>query len=272
MSINSLFIEPEEVLKLIEKKEINVVDIRAFWKYAKAHLPNSIWFYIPDLTQHSKGYPSKPKDVDELAKVLGKNGIAREDRIVIVYDRISSAGAAYLYWFLEYLGQEEIRLLKGGFEEWEKRNLPLEKGIVKAQQKEYIPRVKEEIRANYEEVLRVIEGKERTILLDVRKKEEVSGKIKTTPKAGKIPFAIVIDPELFVDALYGNDNALLSISNLIKDHEKIITYCTTGERASLAWLILSKVFNHKYVKLYPESYYEYSSREDAKIEMSTLEN
>ncbi|HLI46964.1 MAG TPA: rhodanese-like domain-containing protein [Geobacterales bacterium] len=260
-----LFIEPEEVINV--SNETNIVDVRAFWKYVKGHIPRANWFYIPDLTQHSKGYPSKPKEIDELVKVLGKNGISNEDKVIIAYDRISSSGAAYLYWFLEYLGQEEIMLLKGGMEEWERKNLPLERGVPKPVAKEYKARIRNEIRSNFEEVMKVVEGLDNAFLIDVRKLEEVQGKIKTTPKAGKIPAAYILDPEILVNVLYGDESAMQQLKELALKHNKIITYCTTGERASLAWLILKKMLKHENVKLYPESFYEYSMKENARIEI-----
>jgi len=264
---NNIFLEAEDLLKELKKGKITVVDVRSFWKYAKGHIPKALWFYIIDLTQQEKGIPSKPKEVEELAKVLGKNGISREDRIVIAYDKISAAAATYLFWYLEYLGQEEVKLLKGGMEVWEFKGYPLEQGIVKAVQKEYKPNLRKEIRASLEDVLRVVENKEEALLIDIRTLDEFLGKIKTTPKPGKIPGALLMDPELFLNALYGDEKALNEIVKILQSSNKrVISYCSTGERASLAWFVLNKMLRYGNVKLYPESFYEYSIYEGNKIE------
>lgn len=264
---NNIFLEAEDLLKELKEGKITVVDVRSFWKYAKGHIPKALWFYIIDLTQQDKGIPSKPKEVEDLAKVLGKNGISREDRIVIAYDKISAAAATYLFWFLEYLGQEEVKLLKGGMELWESKGYPLEQGIVKAVQKEYKPNPRKDIKVGLEDVLRIVENKEEALLIDIRTRDEYLGKIKTTPKAGKIPGALLIDPELFLNALYGDERSLNEISKILPNSsKKIISYCSTGERASLAWFVLNKMLKYENVKLYPESFYEYSTYESNRIE------
>ncbi len=260
------FLNAEEALKRIEAKELIVIDIRHFSKYVRAHIPGAIWIYVWDFTEHEKGKPSKPKEAGEIAKILGKNGISREDKVLIAYDNDYITVASYAYWYLEYVGQEEIYMLKGGMEAWESKSLPLEKGIVKPIPKEYIPKVKEEIRASIEEVIKIIKNEFDALLLDVRMYEEHTGKIQTTSRAGRIPKSILAKPELFLQAFQGNREALEKLSKLTSIDKEIVTYCASGERASLAWFVLSKMLFLKNIKLYPESFLEYSSRSDLEIE------
>jgi len=263
-----IFISPEDVLRGIERREIIVIDIRPFSKYARSHIPSALWLYFWDFTEHEKGMPSKPKDPVEIARVLGKNGIAREDHVVIVYDKMSISLASYTYWYLEYMGQEKIYLLKGDMEEWVARELPLEKGVVKPIPKEYRPVIREDIRSTIEEIVRVARGEDRGLILDVRTYEEYVGAMQTTPRPGRIPRSILAHPNIFLQVINGDEKALEKILKLegVEKGEKIITYCSTGERASLAWLVLTKIAGLTNVKLYPESFYEYSSKKDLEIE------
>jgi len=263
-----IFIPPDDALRGVERGELVVIDIRPFSKYARSHIPRAVWLYFWDFTEHEKGMPSKPKDPIEIARILGKNGIAREDHAVIAYDKMSIGIASYTYWYLEYMGQERIYLLKGGMEEWEARGLPLERGVVKPTPKEYRPAVRENIRSTIEEVVRIARGEDRALILDVRTYEEHVGAMQTTPRPGRIPRSILAHPSIFLQAINGDREALEKILKLVGDKrsEKIVTYCATGERASLAWLVLTKIAGLINVKLYPESFYEYSSKKDLEIE------
>lgn len=263
-----IFIPPDDVLRGVERGELVVIDIRPFSKYARSHIPRAVWLYFWDFTEHEKGMPSKPKDPMEIARILGKNGISREDHVVIAYDKMSIGIASYTYWYLEYMGQERIYLLKGGMEEWEARGLPLEKGVVKPTPKEYKPIIRENIRSTIEEVVRIARGEDRAIILDVRTYEEHVGAMQITPRPGRIPRSILAHPSIFLQAINGDREALEKILKLVGEErsEKIVTYCTTGERASLAWLVLTKIAGLANVKLYPESFYEYSSKKDLEIE------
>jgi thiosulfate/3-mercaptopyruvate sulfurtransferase len=268
LDVKDIFIDAEAVLKGIDSGSLVIVDIRSFSKYVRAHIPKALWLYFWDFTEHERGMPSKPKDPQEIARILGKNGIAREDRVVIAYDRMSIGLASYTYWYLEYMGQEEIYLLKGGIEEWESRGFPLEKGVVKPQTKEYKPRIRGSIRSTLDEVTKIAGGKEEALLLDIRTYEEYIGSLQTTPKPGRIPRALWIHPNIFIQILNGDKKALERIASIVEKarDKKIITYCATGERASMAWLVLNKILGLENVKLYPESFYEYSSKKELEIE------
>ncbi len=263
-----IFIDAGEAFEEIQRGSLVAVDIRPFSKYARAHIPKALWLYFWDFTEHEKGMPSKPKDVSEIARILGRNGLSREDRVVIAYDRVSVGIASYTYWYLEYMGQREIYLLKGGMEGWEARRLPLERGVTKPQPKEYRPLVKHNIRSSLEEVVGASREGD-AVLIDVRTYEEHVGSMQTTPRPGRIPRSILIDPSLFLRALQGDREAVERISKIAEKAggKRIIAYCSSGERASVAWLVLRKILGVGDVRLYPESFYEYSSKKDLEVEV-----
>jgi len=241
--------------------------VRPFFKYVRAHIPKALWLYLWDFTEHERGMPSKPKDPREIAEILGRNGLSREDKVVIAYDNMSIAIASYTYWYLEYMGQDEIYLLRGGMEEWGARGLPLERGVVKPKQKEYKPMIRDSIKSTIDEVTRIVRKEDQALLLDIRTYEEHTGSLQTTPRAGRIPRSLWIHPDLFIQALNGDREALEKIANIVGTVKKVVTYCATGERASIAWLVLSKLLKLENVKLYPESFYEYSSKTELEVEL-----
>lgn len=263
-----IFINADEILEDLQKSSLVVLDIRPLSVYSKAHIPNAIWINVLDFFENKEETGLKPKNPLEIAKILGNHGLSREDHVVIAYDKMSIGMAPYVYWYLEYVGQEEIYLLKGGMEEWIQKKLPIEEDIVKISPKGYDPVIKTDMRASLEEVVRAVREGE-ALLLDIRTYDEYVGNLQITPRPGRIPGSILVEPKVFIKAFEGDSKAIEEISRIAKkaNGRKIITYCSTGERAALAWLVLKKILKIDNVKLYPESFYEYSSKNDLEIEI-----
>ncbi len=262
-----VFIAAEDVERNMEN--FTLIDVRPYQKYVAGHIPRSIWIWFWDFTRHKEGKPSSFKSESELAKILGKYGISEKDHVVIVYDSGTIGVATYTLWLLEYMGQEKVQLLKGGIDEWIKENRPIEKGIYTPKPKEYNPRVRRGIRASLDEIVEIVNSSNREskpLLLDVRTPQEYTGALKNTPRPGRIPGSVLTPPEIYIDALFGRIRD--DMSRLLNEIRKrgAITYCTTGERASFAWFVLTKILKLDNIKLFPESFYEYSSRQDLPIE------
>jgi len=63
-----------------------------------------------------------------LADTIGKLGIGASQR-VIVYDAGHGAIAARAWWMLRWLGHDAVRLLDGGFSNWQSLRLPVTEGV-----------------------------------------------------------------------------------------------------------------------------------------------
>ena len=261
-----LFVGVEELRVMLERGDVVVLDVRRFDEYVRAHIPGSSWLYFWDLTLYERGLPSTPKPRDEVARVFGRSGVGDGDYVVLVYDRSSLLYAAYTAWFLEYVGHEEYSLLKGGFEAWLSAGLPVERGIFKPREKRLTVKPSS-VRATLDEVVEAVMGRGNLLILDVRTRDEHVGAIATTHRAGRIPGSIPLDPELPLKALNGDANALERIKSIVGSSENIVLYCTSGERASLAWLVLRRILGVKNAKLFPEGFLEYSKRENLPVEI-----
>ena len=53
----------------------------------------------------------------KVVDVLEKAGISN-DSTVVIYDSVGGLWASRLFWALEYLGHEDVRLLNGGWNKW----------------------------------------------------------------------------------------------------------------------------------------------------------
>ena len=256
----------DELRGMLGGGDVVVLDVRRFDEYVRAHIPGSSWLYFWDLTLYEKGLPSTPKPRDEVARIFGKSGVGDGDYVVLVYDRGSLLYAAYTAWFLEYVGHEGYSLLKGGFEAWLSAGLPVERGIFKPREKRLTVKPSS-VRATLDEIVEAAMGRSNLLILDVRTRDEHIGAIATTHRAGRIPRSILLDPELSLKALNGDNNALERIKSIVGGSENIALYCTSGERASLAWLVLRRIIGVKGAKLFPEGFLEYSKRENLPVEV-----
>ncbi len=65
-------------------------------------------------------------NVSELAAILGKAGISRDDAVMVYSDSFSSGEATAVLFALRYLGHENVRALDGGLDNWIAASLPME--------------------------------------------------------------------------------------------------------------------------------------------------
>jgi 3-mercaptopyruvate sulfurtransferase SseA len=81
------------------------------------HLPYGS-FFAENGTLHS---------IPELVRILGQAGVSSRDPVVAYGDNFSSGEATFVVWLLRYLGQEDVRALDGGLEDWMQASLPLDR-------------------------------------------------------------------------------------------------------------------------------------------------
>lgn len=265
----SLFIDTSVLSNLLTRGEAVPLDVRRFEHFIIGHIPGSTWLSIWDLMRVNEGKPSTPKPRDVIAGILGSIGVGDDDYVVIVYDRSSVYHASYATWFLDYVGHNRYSILRGGFDAWINSNLPIERGPPNIARKIHTVRGGGDVRATIDDVLNVISGVINGIILDIRTWDEHTGNIATTYRAGRIPKSINLEPDVVVRALNGDSGGLERVLKIVGEGrwENTIVYCTTGERASLAWLLLRKVIGLNNVKLFPEGFLEYSKNEKLQVEI-----
>jgi thiosulfate/3-mercaptopyruvate sulfurtransferase len=94
--------------------------------YRAGHLPGAVFV---DLETALSGPPGPggrhplPSAADFTA-AMRRSGVFR-DRPVVVYDDGDALPAARAWWCLTYFGHPDVRLLDGGFQEWQRAGLPV---------------------------------------------------------------------------------------------------------------------------------------------------
>ena len=172
-----------------------------------------------------KGYIQGAVNLSPADIKAGKGGWPADRRafIILYSDKTDMAKLAPLAKILGQRYYKKVTILKGGYSGWIKANRPTQKGRVRTAIF-YMPRPRpgEANREEFMAVVKLYKAKQAPagyILLDVRTAEET--------RAGMLPGAVNIQ----VDELN------TKMGKLDKS-KKILTYCSTGLRAEMAYHIL----------------------------------
>jgi thiosulfate/3-mercaptopyruvate sulfurtransferase len=235
--------------------------------YGRGHIPGAIaWNWRTDLQD-----PVKRDFIssDDLAVLLGKSGISN-DTLIVLYGGNNNWFASYAYWYLQYYGHENAKLMDGGRKKWELEGRELTDEIPSRSPAEYSAKdPNKEIRAFRDDVLAAIDKEN---LVDVRSPQEFAGELLApphlpqesamvpghVPSARNIPWSKTVreDDGTFKPAeelreLYAEEGVDLS--------KETIAYCRIGERSAHTWFVLHELLGVPKVRNYDGSWTEYGS-------------
>lgn len=237
-------------------------------QYLRFHLPGAIRLPYDVLVKQRKSdkVPVRLDDA-ELARVLGRLGIARDARVVI-YDDMGGLNAARLFWELERLGHPEVSVLNGGLVRWVLDGRKVVNNAPRRAPVAYpLPARGRDSEATLADVRAASQN--HTLLLDVRSEEEYAGEAKK-PRTGHVPGARLWPWDMAVDFERGfvqRDEAALkkSLAQAGADpNVPVIAYCRSGHRAARTYLML-RALGYDNVKVYANSMNEYAAAREASL-------
>jgi thiosulfate/3-mercaptopyruvate sulfurtransferase len=211
--------------------------------------------------------------VERAQEILGEHGIARNDTVVL-YDSVERDGGAtgsYIFWVLDLLGHEKMKVLERGIDGWidaggETVSEPRkpEKVLYQAPSEEIDSR--KYVKADY---MMPRLGDPYYQILDVRSREEYLGEAPNTGldgtvlKLGHVPTAYNINytlnwtsPETKAVKPYGELRQLYRGLNPAK---AVITYCHSARRGSFGYFVL-RLMGFDDVMLYEPSWMEWGNK------------
>lgn len=216
--------------------------------YTAGHIPGAVFVDLDTDLAAEPGPGRHPlPDAEDFASTLGRLGISEESDVV-VYDDVDGTVAARLWWMLESIGHQRIRILNGGYQSWLKAGLPTETGENHANPTQYPVK-------DFTGVVDHDQLKERQVV-DVRAVERYRGDHEPVdPKAGHIPGAVnmPVMGNLTDDGLFKAPDILLTqFSDL--DSLPVVS-CGSGVNAchtALAMVIAGQVLPDVYIGSYSE--------------------
>ncbi|MCC0176070.1 sulfurtransferase [Waterburya agarophytonicola K14] len=221
-------------------------------QYRASHIQGAYYLNLDrDLSSevqlHGGRHPLPNMDV--LTHKFASLGIIQQETLVVAYDDSRFAFAARLWWLLRYLGHDRVVLLDGGWQDWLKRNYPVNNAIPEAKSGNFSPQPHGDWLADIN-MVKASQSKERVTIIDSRDRDRYLGLTEPIdPIAGSIAGA-VNSPWKQVSNELGYLQPLEIQQQLWQDYrsaEEIIVYCGSGVTAcvNLFSLALAGVQNTK---------------------------
>ena len=264
----SLLVTPQHLSRELDGSQPPlVIDLRAAENYCENHLPGAVHL---DLF----GISSVDTDPAPLAAffwiiehLFASRGVSN-DVGVVVYDDTSGIRAARAFWFLEFFGHPNVRVLDGGFTAWMREGLPVTQLAQKPRPTEWTGTRTEGILAGWREVKDRL-GSADAVILDTRSDGEYCGRTVRAARGGAVPGAVHVEwtHNLAPD---GNFKSTAELRNMyehagVTPDREIVTYCQGGYRAAHSYLAL-RLIGYPRVRNYIGSWKEWGDRVDLPIE------
>jgi thiosulfate/3-mercaptopyruvate sulfurtransferase len=251
------------VARALVDPSARVVDVRGGMigraAYRAGHVPGAVYLdasELDDPAANAEGLPIRP---EAAASLFGRLGIDHETPI-IAYDDSGGTLAARLFFVLEYYGHERVRVMNGGLAKWRREGRPLELAAPAITPRRFEPRARRELVATAPEVHASLRRPE-ACLIDARTPAEFAGAGRGA-REGHIPGAANVEwtSTLNADGTFKDADALRALfaaAGLAPDRTAIV-YCTSGTRASHAYLAL-RLLGHARIRNYDGSWKEWAT-------------
>jgi thiosulfate/3-mercaptopyruvate sulfurtransferase len=261
-----LLIDTETLQQNLGKPGLVVIDVRGKAAYEfGGHIPGAVhstWHEYSDPHAVPKGLLNP--DLGRIEEILRRLGINQDSDVVIYSNPFDNWGdEGRMFWMLEYLGHQKLRILDGGWVKWTEERRPFEHGRVTPPPGNFKARPVKGLSISKDELKMIVRAPHpHTTILDARSLEEFLGKeVSGIPRPGHIPRAVHVAWNAFLnkDATVKDLNAIKTMleDKGIDGQHELICYCTGGVRSAWLYFIL-KLVGYQKVRNYPGSWWEWS--------------
>ncbi|MDR0843007.1 MAG: hypothetical protein LBP68_06285 [Acidobacteriota bacterium] len=252
----------------LSRPDLTILDIRTPERYAKGHIPGAVNVPITVWAISAKELTLELPSDETLRESLGKAGITAARSVVVVNHTDSDfarSDAPRIAWTLLLAGVQNVAVLDGGSNKWERENKPSSTDVPQIQPVAYNGKIS---RASVASKDQVRNRSRKAILLDTRLPEDYFG---ITDPQGHIKGA----KNLPIPWQYTRGGAFIPTETLRamtegvlgKDKSReIIAYCGVGGFAAAEWYILTEIFGYRNVKVYDGSWEEWTKDPAAPVE------
>lgn len=223
--------------------DYKIIDVRNYEDFSISHIKDSLNFPVSKSYENKKvdGKIVKPNKMQALVRDLGLN----IDDNIVIYDDGIFYDASRLFWTLEVYGFKNVKLLNGGFDTWEKKELPVSSEISKVKPSTYIASINNK-RLSTKFTTQIATRNPNQIVIDARGYNSFIGKESVAKRFGHIPNAIHIPANYNLEK-YKELTKLKEITTLkelykdINKDKKIVIYCKIGRVASTNYFALREL-------------------------------
>lgn len=254
-----------------DREKLLLLDVRTAEAFATGHIPGAIHIDLWGVSLIDTDPAPLRSFFWIIEHLFALRGVSN-DRRIVVYEETSGIRAARVFWFLEYFGHPDVRVLDGGCRAWVAAGLPVttEAHEPKASSWQGTP-VGERL-ATWREVRERL-GRPDAVILDTRSDGEYDGTTVRARRGGAIPGAVHIEWTRNLDESGAFKPAaelrqMYESAGVTPDRE-VVSYCQGGYRAAHGYLAL-RLLGYPRVRNYTGSWKEWGDREDLPIEVPAV--
>jgi thiosulfate/3-mercaptopyruvate sulfurtransferase len=264
----SPLVTPEQLAReLTASQPPLLLDVRAVENYCENHLAGAVHLDLFGISTIDTDPAPLRSFFWIIEHLFASRGVSNEVPIV-VYDDTSGIRAARGFWFLEFFGHPNTRVLDGGFNAWIRNGLPVTRQPQRPKPTDWIGTRNQDVLAGWRDVKERLH-RDDVVIVDTRSDGEYYGTIVRAARGGAVPGAVHVEwsNNLTTDGSFKSTEDLQNMyarAGITPDHE-IVTYCQGGYRAAHSYLAL-RVLGYPRVRNYIGSWKEWGDRPDLPIE------
>ena len=229
--------------------------------YDEAHIPGAYYVNLDKTlsSAHIAGRTGRHPLPDKNTWINSVTALGIKPQIqVVVYDDAGGAMAARMWWMLRWIGHENVALLDGGWQAWQREGMSITAAIPES------PLPADTDYGMLPSLVRIVDAgavdESRQALLDARELPRFKGEVEPLdPVAGHIPGAVCSPFSANLDAsgCFRTPAELREkFSQALESSKPLVCYCGSGVTAAHNILAL-KVAGIDEVALYPGSWSEW---------------